>query len=392
MSQRYLLDIGSLSDVGLVREINEDALGIFDEYKEILDLSQDVVDRKGRLYAVADGMGGHVAGEVASQKAMDVLFKHYYEDMDIDLGRSLEQAFWAANAEIYAQAAANYDHSGMGTTLVAAVIQDDDLLIANVGDSRIYLIESGQARQLSQDHSWVSEQVEAGLLTDAEAQVHAYRNIITRSMGSRPDVDVDIFSRALKVSDAVLLCSDGLSNEVQATEMARTLSEAEDSAEAAALLIDLANERGGHDNATAVVINVVDMVAEKPSLPWAAVGALVAVLLFGLLGLCLSTGPLAGYVVPRLHKSTAIPTPQPVNVAGSPGAPDITITTQPVPSSIAPAITQEKPTSIAPTPGLIVVPPASLTATIGAAIPAVTMSASTVLPVFGWEIVPPDSE
>ena len=116
MSQRLLLDIGSLSDVGLVREINEDALGVFDEYKETLDLSHDVVDRRGRLYAVADGMGGHAAGEVASHKAMGVLFKHYYEDMDIDLGRGLEQAFWAANAEIYAQAAANSRPRGVPST------------------------------------------------------------------------------------------------------------------------------------------------------------------------------------------------------------------------------------------------------------------------------------
>ena len=392
MRQRFLLDIGSLSDVGLVREINEDELGVFDEYRETLDLSNDVVDRKGRLYAVADGMGGHAAGEVASHKAMDVLFKHYYEDMDIDLGRGLEQAFWAANAEIYAQAAANSEHSGMGTTLVAAVIQDDGLLIANVGDSRAYLIENGQARQLSQDHSWVSEQVEAGLLTEAEAQVHTYRNIITRSMGSRPDVDVDSFGETLEVGDALLLCSDGLSNEVQATEIARIVSEAEDSAEAAGLLIDLANERGGHDNTTAVVIRVVEMVAEKPSLPWAAVGALVAVLLFGLLGLCLWTGPLAGYVLPRLRESTVVPTSQPIDVAGSPGAPDGTTTPQPMPSSIVPTPTRENPTSIAPTPGIIMVPLASPAATIAAASPVLTISASTELPVFGWEIVPTVSE
>lgn len=375
MSQRYLLDIGSLSDVGLVREINEDSLGIFDEYKEILNLSQEVVDRKGRLYAVADGMGGHVAGEIASRQAMDVLFKHYYEDMDIDLGRSLEQAFRAANAEIYAQAAMNSDHSGMGTTLVAAVIQDDELLIANVGDSRAYLIENGQSRQLSRDHSWVNEQVEAGLLTEAEAQEHTYRNIITRSMGSRPDVDVDTFSSSLEVSDAVLLCSDGLSNEVQATEMARIVSETEDSEEAAALLIDLANKRGGHDNTTVAVIKVVDTVAEKPSLPWAVVGALVAVLLFGLLGLCLSTGPLA--VVPLFYKATAVPTLQPANVEGTPS------TSQTVQSSIVPTPTPGKPTSIAPAspvPDIIVVPLASPAA------------APTVLPVFGWEIVPPTSE
>ena len=364
MGQRLRLDIGPQTDVGMVRDHNEDSLGVFEDYQESFQLSQDMVNRKGRLYAVADGMGGHAAGEVASRKAINVLFRHYYEDMDIDLRRSLEQAFWAANAEIYAHAASNAAHSGMGTTLVAAVVQDDELLIANVGDSRAYLITNGQIRQLSRDHSWVNEQVEAGLLSEAEAQAHIYRNIITRSMGSRPEVDVDTFSTSLRAGDIVLLCSDGLSNEVPEEEILQIVTSHESAQDAAAQLIQAANRHGGNDNVTALVVRVVEVVPERTALPWLAVAALCAVLLLGLFGLCVSSSPLAGYILP--------------NRQGAPSATAVQLTSSAVSSETQPAqpavraATRPKPTSIAP-----------------ARSTAATVQPLPTFPIFGWEIVAP---
>ena len=394
MSQLYVLDVGSLSDVGLVREINEDSYGVFEDYKTILSLSQDVVNRKGRLYALADGMGGHAAGEVASRKAIEVLFRQYYEDMDVDLVRSLEHAFWAANAEIYAHAAVNSAQSGMGTTLVAAVVQDDELIVANVGDSRAYLVKNGEHTQISRDHSWVGEQVEAGLLSEADAQVHMYRNIITRSLGSRPDVDVDTFSVPLELDDVVLLCSDGLSNEVSPDEISRIVADAGSSGEAAATLVDLANTRGGGDNVTALLVRISEAVPEKSPLPWIAVGALLTVLVLGMLGLCLSSGPLAGYVVPQFYSPTEDAS---LNTragrAAVPAAPEVATVPLPVPSSIVPSPTVLQVTSIAPTAlaggGER---SATSTAVLASGMAAKTPRATAVLPVFGWKVVPPASQ
>ncbi len=347
------------------------------------------MNRKGRLYAVADGMGGHAAGEVASSKAIDILFRHYYEDMDIDLRRSLEQAFWAANSEIYAQAASSAVHSGMGTTLVAVVIQDDELVVANVGDSRAYLVTNGQTRQISRDHSWVNEQVEAGLLSEAEAQAHIYRNIITRSMGSRPEVDVDTFSMSLKAGDVILLCSDGLSNEVREEEIYQIVAGCEVARDAAVQLIDMANRRGGSDNITALVVKVVEVVPEKATLPWVAIGALCLILLFGVFGLCLSSGPLAGYVIPNLYGGkTASPATETPPFAAS----DSAQTPQPVPSPSIQTTTRPRPTSIVP---------ARLTGDISADLSTAAMPVTVVttavqplptFPVFGWEIANPSAE
>ena len=391
MSQLYLLDVGFLSDVGQVREVNEDSFGVFEDYKTILNLPQEVVNRKGRLYAVADGMGGHAAGEVASRKAIEVLFRQYYEDTDVDIVRSLEHAFWAANAEIYAHAAVNSAQSGMGTTLVAAVVQDDELIVANVGDSRAYLIKDGAFSQISRDHSWVSEQVEAGLLSRADAQVHIYRNIITRSLGSRPDVDVDTFSVPLQVDDVVLLCSDGLSNEVAPDDISRIVAGTENSAEAAALLVELANTHGGGDNVTALLVRVSDAVAEKSPLPWIAVGALLTVLVLGMLGLCLSSGPLAGYLVPQFyHVTQSAASPVTTGLAVLPAVSEVATVPQPVPSSIVPSPTVAQATSSAPTVlAGEMEPSAPSTTLLASGVPLRTPGATAVLPVFGWQVVPP---
>ena len=380
MSQRLQIDVGFLSDVGQVRELNEDCWGLFEPFSKSLELSPETVKRKGRLYAVADGMGGHAAGEVASQRAVAVLFQQYYEDPDVDLVRSLERAFWGANAEIYAQAATHPEQTGMGTTLVAALIQDDELIVANVGDSRAYLIRDGQAEQVSRDHSWVNEQVEAGLLSESEAQTHMYRNIITRSLGSRPDVAVDTFSLPLQIGDSVLLCTDGVANELRPPEIGQLVSEAASAQPAVASLIATSNRRGGADNLTAVLLHVAGIHSAHAETPWWAVGTLGGVLLVGLLAICLTAGLLPASLQLQFWqpKATAGPSPTPVIVvvdtAESTAAP--TVTAVPLLATVSPnntpAVTPTLATATSPVSGTTTVagPP-------------------TQLPVFGWKIVPP---
>jgi serine/threonine protein phosphatase PrpC len=389
MSQRFQLDVGFLSDVGQVRELNEDCWGLFEALSRALELSLETMERKGRLYAVADGMGGHAAGEVASKRAITVLFQQYYGDPDVDLVRSLERAFLAANAEIYAQAATHPEQSGMGTTLVAAVVQDDELVVANVGDSRAYLIRDGQAEQISHDHSWVNEQVEAGLLTESEAQTHIYRNIITRSLGSRPDVPVDTFSLPLQVGDAVFLCTDGVSNEVRAPEIGQIISEATGAEQAAASLIATANRRGGADNLTAIVIRVAGLQAERAGSSWWVTGALGGAVLVGALVVCLAVGLLPTALRPRFWQAKATPgyTPTPVIVVVDTASPQTTDSTAPPISTLVPDTATLPLTSTAPV-SLAVSSPLSRTATFSETAVTVT-GAPTLLPVFNWKIVPP---
>ncbi|MDY7039315.1 MAG: Stp1/IreP family PP2C-type Ser/Thr phosphatase [Chloroflexota bacterium] len=244
--------IGALSDPGQKRELNEDSWGIVREE----DHHPEVIARKGRLYAVADGMGGHAAGEVASQLAIAVLFETYYNDPIPDLQESLRRAVVAANDAVYAQAAADEARSGMGTTLVAAVLYQDKAIIANVGDSRAYFLRQAHIEQITSDHSWVGEQIEAGLLTQEEARGHVYRSVITRCLGHEPDVKVDFFELDLQSGDALVLCTDGLTNLVDAEEIWREVTSREPQA-AAEVLVAHANERGGPDNITVIVVKLI---------------------------------------------------------------------------------------------------------------------------------------
>jgi serine/threonine protein phosphatase PrpC len=249
--------IGALSDPGQKRELNEDSWGIVREE----DHHPEVIARKGRLYAVADGMGGHAAGEVASQLAVAALFETYYSDPIPDLKESLRRAVVAANEAVYVQAADDEARAGMGTTLVAVVLHQNKAIIANVGDSRAYFLREADIEQITRDHSWVGEQVEAGVLSQEEARGHIYRSVITRSLGHKPDVEVDIFERDLQPGDALVLCTDGLINMVNEEEIWREVASREPQA-AAEALVARANERGGPDNITAAVIK---LTAETPA-------------------------------------------------------------------------------------------------------------------------------
>lgn len=234
------------------RPLNEDAWSIAHGAD-----SAHLWAERGRLYAVADGMGGHAAGEVASQLAIETLWREYYAGDDLPLPPTLrvQQAILAANQEVYEQSALQESQAGMGTTIVAAVVREDWLTIANVGDSRAYLVRGGEAQQLTHDHSWVAEQVASGALSQEEADNHAYRHVVTRCLGHRPNVQVDLFEHALEPGDAILLCSDGLNNQVSDADIAHILSE-HPPAEAANRLVTLAYESGGADNITAIVLQI----------------------------------------------------------------------------------------------------------------------------------------
>lgn len=237
-----------LTDVGRARPRNED----FVEYHVPTDPEQ--LERKGSLYLVADGMGGHQAGEVASRSAVEIVVSNYYGDSASDVGAGLVRAFRLANQEIYAMAQTDPSMSGMGTTLVAAVILGRKVYVANVGDSRAYLFNRGGMVQITEDHSWVEEQVRAGLLTPEQAKRHPQRNLVTRALGSRPAVEVDLFVGEIDHGDSLLMCSDGLTGRVEDPEIA-SIVQAHHPEDAVQSLVNLANERGGSDNISVLIVS-----------------------------------------------------------------------------------------------------------------------------------------
>ena len=257
MAIQLRLDVAQLTDVGRKREHNEDNMAY------VIPKDQQVMAMKGALFIVADGMGGHAAGEVASEIAVDTVSNAYYMDDNEDVATPLLQAIKRANASIYQRAAENMLRSGMGTTCVAAVLRGDMSYIANVGDSRAYLVRGNQVRQISQDHSWVAEQVRAGLLTEDQARTHAQRNVITRCLGTQPDVEVDVFREPLQEGDCLVLCTDGLSGLVSDEELLRIVEQSVPQ-ESVYHLVERANENGGPDNITAIVVRVQEVGVEPP--------------------------------------------------------------------------------------------------------------------------------
>ncbi|HEY3297161.1 MAG TPA: Stp1/IreP family PP2C-type Ser/Thr phosphatase [Armatimonadota bacterium] len=251
---KLFLDVrfGAHTDLGRVRENNEDKFEFFEpEESELLAV-------KGCFYAVADGMGGHSSGQIASELALKTIIKTYFADAGEDVGESLTSAVSAANSYIYETAQAIPDRNGMGTTCTALVLREDQFYVAQVGDSRIYLVRDGKLRQVSEDHSWVAEQVKRGAMTLEEAEMSPFRNVITRSLGVTADVETDIYQEDLKKGDLFVLCSDGLSGYVTDDEILELTGSWSPSV-AAMKLIDRANEHGGGDNVTAVVVSVSDI-------------------------------------------------------------------------------------------------------------------------------------
>jgi PPM family protein phosphatase len=235
-----VLRSGSATDVGRVRSMNE-----------------DLAFEGSTLFAVADGMGGHAGGEVAARTAIDSLRSGFEHSPSAE---GLVEAVHEANQAVWDQGHADPSLRGMGTTLIAtALVGTDDgdrLVVANVGDSRGYRLHNRELSQLTVDHSVAEELVARGELSENEAAVHPQRHILTRALGVDPEVDVDVWQLVPEEGDRFLLCSDGLSNEVGLEEIARVLTEMHDPRQAAERLVNLANERGGNDNITAVVLDV----------------------------------------------------------------------------------------------------------------------------------------
>lgn len=227
---------GAVTDVGRVRNGNEDAF---------------IVDERIGLYAVADGMGGHQAGEVASATALESLRAL------VATGAAIGNALEAANAAVFEKAKARPDLRGMGTTVTAGSLINDALVIAHVGDSRAYLMRDGEMTQITKDHSLVEELVREGRLTEEEATTHPQRSIITRALGIDADVDIDVVTIELQIGDRILLCSDGLTTMVHATDIAAILRRESDPLRAATTLVDTANAAGGDDNITTLVADVI---------------------------------------------------------------------------------------------------------------------------------------
>lgn len=251
---------GAATDAGRAREQNEDAV-------RLAETGAPEVTERGLLAVVADGMGGHERGEVASGLAVDALFDTYYAgEGAADAADRLKRGYRAANEQITGQNAGLAPGASMGTTMVSAAIVGDQLTVANVGDSRAYLVRADAATQITQDHSLVAEQVQAGVMTPAEARESNHRNIITRALGHRPRVDVDIFEIALLPDDRVILCCDGVHGYLEPEEFAEIALQEPPKA-ASQTLIDRAMERGSTDNVSAVVL------AYEPAAALAGAGA-----------------------------------------------------------------------------------------------------------------------
>ena len=354
------LDIGHMTHPGMERTVNEDSYALPPP-----DLDPALVAQKGLLYLVADGMGGHLGGQRASQLAVQRVMAEYYRAPMADIKQSLDHALRVANAQIYQEAASNPSLHGMGTTMVAAVIHGNRLVVANVGDSRAYLLRR-RMRQITQDHSLVDEGLRAGMITPQEAAMHPYRGVITRALGGRPDLRVDYFEETLRPGDIVLLCSDGLSNLVDEREMIDIISRSQTAQEAAQRLVAEANRRGAPDNVTAVVVG------------WGPTRRGIGPLVYVVGGMAAAALALALVFWPWLQKPTSVlstPTPSATAVVTGtaplptalPTSPEVaaivegtpTGTLTPVPISrpeVSPTTTSPVP-PVSPTPTATSVPP-----------------------------------
>ena len=231
-----LTSFGSRTDIGCLRDHNEDSLVVTPP-----------------LFAVADGMGGHAAGEVASEIAVRVLSELAPEHPDVEaLGRAIEEA----NRAVIQAAREGRGRQGMGTTMTAAMLEGERLVIAQVGDSRAYLLHQGKLQQLTRDHSLMADMIEAGQLTPEEARTHPQRSVITRALGSDAHLHPDIYEINVETGDRLLICSDGLSGMIFDDQIENTLRRVQDPQRCASQLVNEAIAAGGHDNVSVIVADV----------------------------------------------------------------------------------------------------------------------------------------
>lgn len=247
--------VGHGSDAGRVRPLNEDYHRVW----RFPSPADELV-----LIAVADGMGGAAAGEIASKiaiEALDETVRRYVHERQarrdvVGLESLLEKAIRLANRRVHAAALGRKGSRGMGTTLTCVAMENGVAYVGHVGDSRAWLVRDPRIYQLTKDHSWVEEQIEKGVLTEAEARGHAWRNLITRALGTRPQVAPDTARLDLAAGDVVVVATDGLHGVVEAEEILEEMRRGADRQTTVDSLIALANERGGPDNVTVVMAEV----------------------------------------------------------------------------------------------------------------------------------------
>lgn len=233
----------SITDVGMTRSINQDY--VFQ--------TENAIGNLPNLFVVADGMGGHKAGDLASRLCVEALTGKIKELSLKTPVSILNEAITKANEEVFEEAQKNPDYQGMGTTLVAATVSDGCLYVANIGDSRLYIISDGM-EQITEDHSYVGEMVRNGKLLESEARNHPRKNVITRALGTSPKVTADVFEVELRAGDILLLCSDGLTNMLSDREIFELVKKEKMSLEETGKkLIEAANAQGGRDNISVVL-------------------------------------------------------------------------------------------------------------------------------------------
>ena len=242
-----MLKTFSITDIGRKRKVNQD----------FVYSSERFVGPLPNLFLVADGMGGHNAGDYASRLAVETIGERSSGSLETNPLRVLDEAVQSANGLVRKRAQETPELQGMGTTVVAAVIDGRELYVANVGDSRLYIVNSWEIRQITKDHSWVEEMVRRGGIGKAEARNHPDKNIITRAVGAEETVRIDFFQVLLQEGDVILMCTDGLTNMLEDEEIRMTLDGARDIVEKAQGLVRAANERGGRDNISVVLIEFI---------------------------------------------------------------------------------------------------------------------------------------
>ena len=257
LSEDYgiLFDVAYLTDKGRVRANNEDCLWVMDKQER-----RNFERVNFGIYLVADGMGGHQAGEVASKLAIDIVSSNLLKYVEEELfsrspSESITHAVNGANREIYTLAANDKEFYSMGTTITLGLRMDDELYLGHVGDSRAYLLRGGRIKQLTHDHSLVASLVKEGAITAAEAKCHPQRAKVLRSLGVACEVPVDITTLTLLKGDKVVLCSDGLTGSLTDNEINQCVLNSDRASQACTGLVNLANAMGGSDNISVIVIS-----------------------------------------------------------------------------------------------------------------------------------------
>ena len=243
------MEYAALSDKGIIREQNEDFWNI-------------VLDNKGNpiAFIIADGMGGHMAGDVASRMAVEIISQEICRSLETINSSTviafLENAVNLANDEIYKYSLLNLNGTGIGTTLTLGLIHSGKITIAHIGDSRFYLIRGGAIQSMTRDHSFVGELVEKGVLDQEEARNHPLRNQITRALGYEKNIEIDFYNIDVKKGDIYLFCTDGLTVKVSSDELLTMLEQEKDLNVILKNMVELANQRGGDDNITAIIVKI----------------------------------------------------------------------------------------------------------------------------------------